>query len=275
VTVGAQVDGNASVAGTDVILQSNGRMGNDVSVTANTAELDGDVGRDVHAGGHTLILNGHIGRNVTTNVSKLELQSAAVVNGNIDYTSPNNLQNNGGKVVGKVTYHQAQEHHTNWAWWHGFALALRLYWGFALLVTAIILAAIFPQMFVHWNKIAWARPWAALLTGFVAMFVFPALLFVLFLSILGAPLALLVLLAWFALLLLTAPVAAFYVGSLVFRQHKHSPVLIMLVGSAVLLLVTLIPILGGLVTIFAYWFALGVLLLNSRTWFKKPDYRAV
>ena len=273
VGLGAKVDKNASVAGQDVTIQSNASVGSDLSVATQTLDLEGSVGRDVHASGNTVSLNGKVGRNVLANANKVDLQPGATIKGNLDYTSPQTVRQNGGDVVGITTYHPSHERKHGAAAWHSFALAFRLYWGLALLVSALLLAAIFPQLFHRWNKLAVARPGASLLTGLVAMFAVPALMIALFASVLGVPLALLVLLGWLALILLSAPVAAYWVGSMVFRQARRSPVLVMLVGAAVLFLVTLVPVIGGLLTLLAYWFGAGAVLLNLRKLYKKPNYK--
>lgn len=273
VTLGAVVDKNASVAGNDIMLQSNSKVGGDLVGLGQTATLDGTVGRDAHVNANTLQINGQVGRNVWANVNKLELQKGGVVNGSVDYTSPRTLHRDGGTITGSVTYHKSVAEHRDWAMWRGAALLFRLYWGVALLLLAVVLAALFPQVFHRWNKVAWSRPWMALLIGFLTMFALPALLFALFISVVGVPLALLVMLAWAAGMLLSAPVAAYYIGSAVFQRSRRSPVLVMLVGSAILLVVTLIPVLGWMVAMLAYWFGIGVLLLNLRTAYKRPDYK--
>ncbi len=273
VTLGATVDRNASVAGQDVTLDSNSKVQGDVSVAGQTATLNGSVGRDVHGSSNTIVVSGPVGRDVWANVNRLRLQNGASIAGNVDYTSPNTLVKSGGTIRGSVSYHVTEVHHRNWSMWHGAALAFRLYWMVSLLVLSVVLAALFPQVFRRWNKVAWTRPWAALLTGFIAMFALPVLMVALFISLVGVPLGLLTLLFWFGASILTAPIAAYYVGSLVFQQAKRSPVLVILVGSVVLAFVTLVPILGALVTIAAYWLGLGTLLLNLRSQYKKPNYK--
>jgi hypothetical protein len=252
VNIGANIERSASLAAQDATLQSNAKVGSDVGVAAQTATIDGVVGRDVRSGTNTLVLNNIVGRNVEANAQKLEQGSAA-------------------KIGGHLTFRKAAPRHPGQRIAHLWVIR-SLYVDLALLVFSLVLVALFPQLFGRWNKTATAKPWLALLGGFLATFVVPVLAITLALTLVGAPLAAFVGLAWLLLLFLSAPVAAFYIGSLILRQEKRAP-LIMLAGAVVLGLVCLVPILGGLVTVAAIWFGAGTLLLHLRSLYKKPQYK--
>ncbi len=105
------------------------------------------------------------------------------------------------------------------------------------------------------------------------MFVVPVVIIVLLLTFVGIPLAVFTGLAWMLALMLSAPIAAFYVGSLIMRKERRAP-LVMLVGSLVLGLICLVPVLGSIVTVVAAWFGTGNLLLNLKQLYRKPKYSA-
>jgi cytoskeletal protein CcmA (bactofilin family) len=272
VNLGADVKRAASLAGQDVTVQNNARIGSDLSLAANTANVDGRVGRDISGATHTLILTNTVGRNVDARVAKLELQSSAVINGNLTYTAPvtTDLHNAGGKVLGSQTFHKApnNKHAMRWGAW----FAWHVYVSVALAVLSLVLVAVFPRAINRWNKQAESHFWPALGVGFVSMFVVPLIIVALFISLVGIPLGILVLLSWLAAMLLTAPLAAYYVGSRITPSEKRIP-LVMLVGVVVLAVVCQIPFLGWVVTVIAYWLGLGVVLLNVRNHFLKPNYR--
>lgn len=276
VNIGAKVEHNASVAGQDVTLQSDAEVGGDMGVAAQTVTLDGKVGRDLNGAANTLNLNSDVGRDVDAHAQKLELGGSAYVTGNLTYTSPRTLHKaDGATVKGTVTYHKAAPHRGNTgSRLMRFWVVRSLFLDPALLVFAMVLVALAPQLFGRWNKRAMTRswPWQPLLTGFAAMFLVPVLMVALALTLVGIPLAILTGLAWALALLLSAPIAAFYVGKLILRQERRAP-LIMLVGGVVLGLVCLVPILGGIVTILAVWFGTGNLLLNLKNLYKKPVYK--
>jgi hypothetical protein len=104
------------------------------------------------------------------------------------------------------------------------------------------------------------------------MFVVPITIFILFLTIVGLPLAILLLLLWIAAALLSMPLAAYF-GASVFLSRLH-PVLVVLIGSVVLGLIELIPVAGWIVGLIAYWLGTGVLLRGLRRDYPRPVYAA-
>jgi hypothetical protein len=94
------------------------------------------------------------------------------------------------------------------------------------------------------------------------MFAAPAIILLLMLSIVGIPLGILVLLLWLVIAILSVPFAAYFTGSLIVpRLH---PVLIVLIGGIVLAILELIPILGWIIGIVAYWLGVGTVLAGLR-----------
>jgi hypothetical protein len=87
----------------------------------------------------------------------------------------------------------------------------------------------------------------------------------------GIPFAILALFVWLVMLGLSGAVAAFYLGRLILGPQGTHALIIMLVGAGVLLVVYFIPVLGGVVTLVALWFGLGMLLLQVPR-LPKPHY---
>jgi len=264
IDLGAAVIRSATLAGQDIVVASGGSVGRDISLLGQSSTVNGRVGRDVTATSGTLTLNSTIGRNVSARVNNLTLDSGANVTGNVVYTSPRSLQkNSGAKVVGLVTYHHhAAVHYTPISISAGSFILVESYWLIALIVLSVVLVALVPRVFRRWNPVWGANFWWLLLTGFVAMFAVPAVILLLLISLIGVPLAILVLLLWLAIALLSVPFAAYFTGSLVVpRLH---PVLIVLIGSVILAIVELIPILGWIVGIVAYWVGVGAILAGLK-----------
>ncbi|HET6924506.1 MAG TPA: hypothetical protein VFH39_01580 [Candidatus Saccharimonadales bacterium] len=259
VNLTAQVTHGASLVGQDLTVQSGARIGQDVSLAGQTVTVNGSVGRDISAASSNLTLASAVGRNVTAQVEQLTLNGGAKIGGSLTYTSPNVAQLQSGAVVsGKTTHNVTAVHHANR---HAF-LFFRLYWLVALIVFGIVLAAIFGRLFRRINP-AWGTDfWIALLTGFVASIVVPIGILILFATVIGVPLALLVLLLWLVAALLSLPVSGYFTGSLLLRRSH--PVLIMLVGTVILALLTLIPFVGWFIALIIYWLGVGIILVGIR-----------
>lgn len=269
VTLDATVGNNASLAGQDVTVPENTQIGRDVSAAGQTLTLAGGIGRDLDASGNTLTLNGLIGRNVSVHVGdKVDLQHGAQIKGSLTYTAPHHLsQAAKAQVSGTVAYHQAVHHRPGHAGWPAL---WRVYGLVAMGVLALVLVALFPQLIRRWNNLAVTGFGWALLTGFVAMFAVPIIIIITFVTFVGAPLGILLLLLWIVAAMLSAPIAMYFVGSRI--APKLHPLLIMLVGVAVVGVVELFPYFGPLLGLLSYWLGTGVLLLNLKRIYQKPNY---
>lgn len=273
VNVGGNVKGNATVTGQTFTLGSRAAVDGDVTSSAAEATFNGPVGRDLAAGGNKVVIASLVGRDVKGEVKSLKLTDTARVKGNIDFTSNREADKAGGAVVnGKITRrdlpNKSEDRPKTAAI---FAIGGFVYWFLAMLLLAMVLAFLLPRMLQVVTDRALPTPWRALLVGFVANLVMPIILLAVALTFIGLPLALLMGLAWLVLLLLSGPVAGYYLGRLILRNSRQ-PLLIMLVGAAVLLVLCAIPVIGFLVLLLAIWGGSGMTVLELSRRTPRPAY---
>lgn len=273
VTLSARVAGNATVAGQTFTLNSTGKIDGDLTVGSADATINGAVGRDIAAGSSNLTISGNVGRNVQGNVNNLTLNSGANVQGNVDYTSSNDLkQASGAQVEGKVTRTTPKKPATSKRGAvFGFGVVWFFYLFFAMLLTALALALLFPRALHAVTDQALPRPWKPLLTGFLASIAMPFVFVLLAISVVGIPLTIILGMLWIVTWLLSGPVFGYYLGRLILRDTKN-PLLIMLVGATALLVLYFIPILGFFTLLAASWTGIGMILLEAFARTPKPQY---
>ena len=272
VTVGGEVTGNASVATQSFVLSSGSKVGRDLSVAATDATLNGNVGRDLAVGSESAIITSEIGRDIKAGSDNMKLTSTARVNGDIELVSKNNLSRDQGSVVeGEVTRSEPKDSKDDKAALFGLSLLACVLIFLAMLLTALAIALLIPRILHAVTDQAFPHPWAALGIGFLANLVIPIAVVLLAVTVLGIPLALLLVLLWILLGVMSGPFFAYYLGRLILR-NSTSPLLIMLVGAIVLLVVYFIPILGFITMLAAYWIGSGMILqeLFQRT--PRPAY---
>ena len=257
VSLGSVVAGNATVAAQDFTEESGARIGGDLSINAHQVKLSGPVGRDAAIASGGVTIANSVGRNVQARVQELRLASGARVGGNISYTSPQPLVRASGAVVtGKITHYTPAAHHGSLA----AGLLWLLYLFAALLLAALLLVLLLPWMFHAAAELARRRLWRTFLIGLVASIVVPVLLLTLAFTIIGLPLALLLGLVWLVIMIVSAPFAAYLLGRLLLRRATDNAIWTMLLGAALLIIVSFIPFLNVLVDLVAYWFGLGMVL---------------
>jgi len=271
VAISGPVAQDATLASGNLNLSPGAHIGRDVLLATGTANLMAPIGRNVKAAVGDLTLSAPVGGDVQAQVTTLRLTDQARVDGSLTYTSSNDASLAPGASVGNGVQHllpQASSQPSTavpsavagvWDWLRGLV-------GFA--VIGLLLTLVVPRFTAKTLAMARTAVWPSLGVGF-ALFI-------------GVPIVALVLLVlgilvggWmlaFAFLALYAMAcavgytyAAMLTGNLLVQavqQPQQHLVWNLLEGLAVLGLIGLIPIAGGLVQFVACLFGLGAFTLS-------------
>lgn len=160
-------------------------------------------------------------------------------------------------------------------WW-GLLVGWFLWLLFALVALSLVTLAaglLAPRLLQRVTDQLVPSPWKALLVGTVAAIAVPAALLFLVVTVVGAPLALACAAVWSVLTAATFVFGAYMLGRLVFRGRRH-PVVMSLVGGAILITALHIPWVNVPVWIAMVLFGLGAQLLElyrRRPWVRAVD----
>ena len=270
VNIRGRVVRDAVVAGGSVNLTPQASIGRDLLLAASTAVVNAPVARNIRANAGDLTLGSPVGGDVEANVGSLRLTSGAAINGNLIYTSPQDATLDPGATVRGRIEHRAppEEPPVSPVSRVGLAILAWLQTFVGLFVLGLLVVLPFPRFTSRAIGLLRASPWASLGLGFALLVGVPALAFIVFI------LGLLVGGWWLALMLLALygiAIAVSYVISAVFlgcaileRVGRAGAGLVwaLLLGLVLLLLVGLVPIVGGIVGFVAVLFGLGALSLT-------------
>jgi hypothetical protein len=280
VRVGAQtvnlsgtISKNATIAAQTLNTDSKSKITGDASFAGTDMNLNGQIGRDLNAGGNNVNIGGQIGRDVKSGANKISLAAGAKVGGSIEYTSKDQISlANGAMIGGKVTHNQPKQHNGPWIRLAFFGNWFALVMALLLLITALIVTALLPQLVHAVGMRGIARPWMALLTGFIAGIVAPIALILLSVTVIGIPLAILLFFAWLVIALSSGLFTAYWLGLLIWRTSPNA-ILTVLAGGVLLLILMLIPYLGFFVMLIAFWLGSGMVLLTLKDKYRRPHYK--
>jgi hypothetical protein len=218
-------------------------------------------------------LNGVVGRDVKGGADKITLAGSAKVGGGVEYTSKNKIAiADGASVAGKVTQHLPKQKSGTFASLLIFHGVVALVAALFLLVTALIVTALLPQFVHKVSNQAMNRVWWVLLTGFVASIIVPILFVLLIMTVIGIPLAILMIFSWLLVAFSSGLFTAYYVGRKVWRTQTN-PLLRVLAGGPILLVLLLIPYLGFFVMLASFWLGAGMILLELKDRYHRPKYQ--
>lgn len=265
ISVDGNIEGSASLAGQAVTLDSAAKIGRDLTVGGQLLRLNGQVARDVVGGSQDMTVNGLIGRDVHIGVENLTLGSGAKINGDLTYTSNNDVVVDAGAVVTGKTLRKeaprAQRVNTTVA-----AFWIALFSFGSMLLIGFVAVALAPRAMDALGQVIRKRWMLSLAGGAAALFLLPFVAILLLVSVVGIPLAAIMILLWVVGLITANIITSYAIGWMIVEQIKWPPrgkrFTSLLVGLLVLTLLEWIPFIGPLVGFVSLVFGLGSLAVT-------------
>jgi len=265
VTVNAPVTDNATLAGGTVILSPAASVGRNAHILGGSVQVQGRVGHNLTVSANQAQLASTVNGSVQARANRLTLLPGALVRGNLMVEGPNAPEiSPQAKVLGNVTYHKTsveQKGSRLLGWLEG--------WGFQFLALLILGAALF------WL----ARPWAdrvvetmtrqaglSALTGILGLILIPVVSVLLFITLIGLPLGVTLLALYGAALLLAGVFVAYLIGGWLLRgggRSQASPFARFALGALVLSFCTSLPWIGWLVLLIVLILGLGAVVVRE------------
>ncbi|MBM3696106.1 MAG: hypothetical protein FJW79_09270 [Actinobacteria bacterium] len=185
--IGADVSGLVGEAG--VI----GEVGRDVLLVGGSVRVAGRVGRDVRAQAWRLAVDGEVGRDVVARVDDMVLGDSARVGGDVTFRASDEVRVSPAAAVGGAVV-RAQVLAPVWAQ----ALTRLVGWLSVLgfVVAGVALFWVFRGTAARSVEVARRRPGRSALVGLGVLVLPPVIALPLFLTLVGLPVAVLVLLFW-------------------------------------------------------------------------------
>ena len=238
------INGSITTTTSSLITTSTAKIRQDIIASASNATIDGLVARDVTISATTARVGATIGRDLMGNYGQLTLTDGAIIKGNVDYKSNNDLiKENNTNVEGNTSRASAS---TAGAAGGILSFAL-LFIGFlvSLLIVSMTLIVLFPSYFEKTYKEISNKTGSTIGWGLFNLLVLPFVIALITVTVIGLPLAGLIVVVWVLSLMLSGPVFAYYIGKRITK--KASPIKTMLVGSLVVLSLYALPVINIIV----------------------------
>lgn len=262
IRLGGQVARNLTAAGGMIEIAEDARVGGNVYLAGQRIRVDGRIDGFLRAAGQEVVLDGPVEGSANVRGGSLRVGPGARIAGDLSYTVPAGkvLIDPGAQIDGSVTAHRVRPGPPI-----GIFRALLMI-GF--LLAGMALVALFPMAAGAAEAALRRRPAAALGFGVLWALLIPICLVLLAITVIGLPLALILLAIYLISIYIGRAVIALWIGRRLLRGRPRPArgrlVMAFLLGGVILLLLSLIPILGGIVAVVATVLGLGALLLAYR-----------
>ncbi|MFQ5452264.1 MAG: hypothetical protein ACE5DQ_01750 [Candidatus Paceibacterota bacterium] len=276
VNVDGVIGQNLTVVGGNVNVSDTASVGENLVAGAGNVTLVGPVLGNVKVGAGILTLTGLVGGNVDAAVDLLKIKPSASVGGNLTYVSDEKaVIDDGARIQGEVVMRRlsrsgksAQDAKTAF---RSLFAAGRLMSMVSTLILGLLFVSFYPKSMNVAADIIKGRIWMSLGLGLVTIVLTPILIISLFVSILGIPLAFLLLATYMVVLYSSRIFVIFWLGRTILTRlkQKTTDVWTMVGGVIFYYFLTFIPVLGALLTFFAVLVGLGAGLLTKRKMYLK------
>ena len=257
--VAATIDRNATIAGGSVELDSVAVIGRNAYFLGGEVRVNGTVREGLLAAGGSVTLNGVVGRDVEIGAGELHVGPHAQIAGNLRYRVPAGKVHidPAARISGKVTALPASSGRGFW----------RVLWMLGVLVAGAVIVALFPRFMGEAAAILPRYPVRSALVGLGWAILIPITLIIASITIIGLPLAILTAGVYLVLMCLGTIPFAVWLGQRILGSRAggglQGGVVTFLVGGFILLVVGIIPVVGGPLTMIAWALGLGTILLRA------------
>lgn len=262
VTVAGAIGGEAVLAGGKVHLLPKGRIGSGLIAGGGDITIEGTVDGSARIYAGTVVVNGTISRDLDIKADHIVIGRNARIGGNLRYEAPQEASIEQGAVIaGEKLFKQAEYERPR----KQFIAVLGALWFIkvlAVLAAAVILYLLLPERTTEVTGLAVSRFGHELLVGFLVFVAVPALVLVLFITVLGWFAGLMLLVLYIAFLLLSSVFGALTFTRLVSGSLFKKPLLswpLILAGVLAYQVLGAMPFLGSLFKFVFLLTALGSL----------------
>ena len=269
IDINADVKNDVFVAGNIITISNDAIMGRDVIVAASEVNISGKIQRNAKIYAATVNLKGAtISGSVEIYADNINIDEDTTIVNELKYNE-NSKTNIESTTIGNTETYEVEEYKVTFA----DTLLSNAISSASLLLVFLVIAFLFPKVFEKFNKktkdMNISTPFELFVKGFFALIIIPFIIILLFSSVIGVSLGLLLLVLYIVAIYLSKLFVGYVVGKLILTKviKKEDNVLLDgFIGIISLYILSLIPYINSIVSFITLLVGLGIIYLVI-----KPD----
>lgn len=276
VIISGPVGGNITVTGGNLTITDSARISGSLVAASGSVNIYAPTGKEANIAAGNLVISNTINGDLTAATGAMTLTSNARVAGNLNYWSSNkaNIQP-GANVTGQVIQNQPAQPQLDetkaTAFLAGAKLLFKLIMLTSYLILGLLLIRFLPIDTQHIAQNIYQNPLKNFGIGLLILILFPILFITLFITGIGIPIAFLLFAVLFILCFFAPVVAAIAIGQKVFDLANRRNVSLywaLVLGLAIYGILTLVPVIGGLVSFIVLALGIGAILTERKNMYQ-------
>lgn len=267
VIIDAPVNGNVVLVGAEVQFRDGAQVKGSVITAGESLQFLGSVAGQIMAAGNQAVFDGSVGQDAWFAGEKLEVSSAASIGGNLKAQVSSESVSQEASVAGTTDISHEQPDFDRWrrnlevfqpAATVGGAIYSFL-WKSVLLLAVIFFT---PGLIQTGTQVIRQQGQLAVMGGMMAVVGIPLGAILLLVSVVGAPVAIAIFLAYLFLMLTVWIFPTFWLGQKILPNENLY--LQAILGTVVVVVLSMLPVVGVLVKLLLFTIGLGTVVLLVR-----------
>lgn len=273
VQVLGSVNENTSIVGGNIAIEKGSQINGNLVAAGGNVNIRAPIGKDITTATSQLTVVDMVGGDIVAAANNIEMQPGARVNGGLTYYSHNQASVDPNAIVtGPITQHiPPQNNQKTPALFKTAALGWILFNFLSALILGLLAIFLAPNIVRQKSEIIFNRPWISLGIGLATLILTPVIIFILFITIIGIPLALILLLIYLLLIFFVKIFVSIAIGLKLLSSYNSRNINMywaFIVGLIIYMIVTSIPLIGGLISFIAVTMGIGAYLLTDSNFYK-------
>ena len=259
------INNNLNAFAYEIDISPGSRIGRDVALQASEISIGGLIERNLYIKADRVIIAGKIMGHTQIEAKEITISSPAEIMGDIYYTSPNEiLIDEDVNIHGEIDWNETSQSELSAD--GGIDWGDRIFFMFAALLTGLVIIPIFNK---HTKTSAMQiieKPLVSLGIGFLAFCLAPFAIAVIFVTIVGIPVSIMLTLVYSIFFYIAKIYTAIALGWVVIRAFRKGAQpkqgWSLAVGLVLLMLLFAIPILGWILYFVTIFFGFGAIIIG-------------
>lgn len=273
VTILGTVGRNVTLVGGNLTIEPNAKVTGNAVLAGGNIDVLSQVKDLTIGGGNVQIANNVLG-NVVAGVGKLTIGDGANIAGNLNYWSEDKAAiASGATISGETKFHETKEvaqARRSSAKAIGALAGLGIFFTVVSFLSSVVIGAfilsIFPVYSQRITNQLTSNPGMSILVGLAALIFTPVLVVVLMITLIGFPIALITLFAYFLVLYFSKIFVAMAIGAYAAKIAKFrlTAIWLFVLGLALYYLLGFIPVIGFLVKALTALAGMGAIIIQKK-----------
>ena len=253
------IDGHMVAAGQTVTISQDAVVGDWAWLAGETVDMTGTINGELRSAARSITIDGVIQGDVDLMGDSLRLGPRAVINGNVVWRSPNEIDiSNGAIIRGNINEGDMPD---DWRDHEDSNIGQTIFTIVSIAIGSIVIYLLLPGFSRKNAELLGAKPWSCVGSGLAVLVLVPVIILLLFITIIGYLPALALLMTYLTVLVIGLLSGIIAMGNFGLRiaskqegATKTTWVLAILVAAIAAGLAWSIPFIGGLI-FFLIWIA--------------------